>query len=90
MLFQQLAELNHGLLRTLGVSHESLENVILILNKFNIKGKLTGAGGGGYALALLSPEVAAEDLTEVCKELAFRGYQPLITNLGSMGVCIEH
>lgn len=86
----ELAELNHGLLRTLGVSHESIESVIQILSKFNIKGKLTGAGGGGYVLAFLSPELAAEDLTEVCKELAFKGYQPMVTNMGSIGVCIEH
>lgn len=86
----ELAELNHGLLRTLGVSHESVESVIHILSKFSIKGKLTGAGGGGYVLAFLSPELAAEVLTEVCKELAFKGYQPMVTNLGSSGVCIEH
>ena len=47
--------LNHGLLRTLGVSHDSIEAVVSILKQHGFKGKLTGAGGGGCLFALIKP-----------------------------------
>uniref|UniRef100_A0A1B6IB16 Mevalonate kinase n=1 Tax=Homalodisca liturata TaxID=320908 RepID=A0A1B6IB16_9HEMI len=53
-----LMELNHGLLRTLGVSHESLENIVDVTSRHGLTSKLTGAGGGGYAITLLPPNMS--------------------------------
>lgn len=50
---QDLIELNHSLLRCIGVSHPSLEKVCDIAKKFGFTAKLTGAGGGGLAIVYL-------------------------------------
>ena len=50
-----LTDLNQGLLRTLGVSHESINKALEILNGYGFKGKLTGAGGGGCLFAVIKP-----------------------------------
>lgn len=46
-----LIEMNHGILRVLGTSHDALENVARIAAPAPTK--LTGAGGGGCAITLL-------------------------------------
>ena len=55
IFFQEMTDLNHGLLRTLGVSHDAIETVLGILRRFGFKGKLTGAGGGGSVFTLIKP-----------------------------------
>ena len=54
-VLQELIALNHGMLRTLGVSHESIEAALKVLHSFGFKGKLTGAGCGGCLFALIAP-----------------------------------
>lgn len=57
-----LIQINHGLLRTIGVSHESLEKIVCICSSFELSCKLTGAGGGGYAIALVPPSYPRNQL----------------------------
>jgi mevalonate kinase len=51
-----LIDSNQELLRKIGVSHDSLENVISIATQYNLHCKLTGAGGGGCAYVLLGTD----------------------------------
>ena len=52
---QDLVEMNQSLLRLLGVSHPSLEQVCQLCSSHGLHCKLTGAGGGGCAVTLISP-----------------------------------
>ena len=56
---QELIDTNQGLLCALGVSHPSLDRAVSIARKHGVHAKLTGAGGGGCALALLDPDAAS-------------------------------
>lgn len=51
---QELFTVNHHLLNALGVGHVSLDRVCHLLAEFGLAAKLTGGGGGGCAIALLS------------------------------------
>lgn len=64
-----LMELNHGLLRTLGVSHETLERIVEISCRHGLSTKLTGAGGGGYAITLLQPNFSKDQIKALRNEL---------------------
>ena len=50
-----LIDMNQDLLRFLGVSHSSLDTVCNICQQYRLHCKLTGAGGGGCAICLISP-----------------------------------
>ena len=50
---QKLIDENHAFLKELGVSHESLEIVKAKTASYNLRTKLTGAGGGGCAVTLV-------------------------------------
>ena len=46
---------NHTLLQTLGASHEKVDELVQLCNKYGALGcKLTGAGGGGSVVALMT------------------------------------
>ncbi|KAM3414688.1 Mevalonate kinase [Cercospora zeina] len=56
----ELMTINHGLLTSLGVSHPRLERLRYLVDQAGVGWtKLTGAGGGGCAITLLNPDVAA-------------------------------
>ncbi|KAK9874177.1 hypothetical protein WA026_002529 [Henosepilachna vigintioctopunctata] len=84
-----LAEINHGLLSVLGVSHPSLENIISILKNYGLKGKLTGAGGGGYAICLIPSHFTDIKVDEVLLDIRNHGYDAKITVLGDEGVRVD-
>lgn len=85
----ELAEINHGLLRVLNVSHPSLEEIISILKGNNLKGKLTGGGGGGYAICFISPFLSDDVINKVQLELGAKGYTSVITGLGGDGLRVD-
>lgn len=52
---QDTMDMNQDLLRFLGVSHPSLEEVCKLCLSHGLHAKLTGAGGGGCAFCLITP-----------------------------------
>ncbi|KAJ8939295.1 hypothetical protein NQ314_011152, partial [Rhamnusium bicolor] len=85
----RLASINHNLLNSLGVSHLKLDEAIQILSENGLQGKLTGAGGGGYATCLIPPFVEAVVIENVVQIFSSRGFQVVITNLGGVGVTVD-
>jgi len=54
-VLQQLIDINGHVLNALGVGHPSLDTVHSIALRHGLHAKLTGAGGGGCAFALIPP-----------------------------------
>ena len=82
----ELMNINHELLCAVGVSCEELENLVHAARNAGALGaKLTGAGGGGCMIALVSPE-KIEDVAEAIDEA---GGEVLITRKTDAGVTIE-
>ena len=80
-----LVELNHALLRALGVSHAALERVVDVARTHGLRAKLTGAGGGGCALVLLDPAADEEAVGRLRADLEAEGFECLRTVLGAEG-----
>jgi mevalonate kinase len=85
----ELADFNHNLLRCLGVSHPRLDEACQILANKKLHGKLTGAGGGGYAICLVGPFVDKNVISKVIEELNSKGFEAVLTDLGGCGVSID-
>ena len=82
----ELMNINHELLCALGVSCEELERLVHAARKAGALGaKLTGAGGGGCMIALVSPE----KIRDVAYAIEAAGGEPLITRKTDVGVIIE-
>nr|XP_022906016.1 mevalonate kinase [Onthophagus taurus] len=88
-ILDDCVNINQGLLQSLGVSHISLNNICNILLEKKLHGKLTGAGGGGYAFGFIPEGYAKEDLDFVIKNLEKNGYESKIIELGGAGL-INH
>lgn len=86
---ETLVDYNQGLLKTIGVSHPSLENVINIFRKHGLHGKLTGAGGGGFAFTFLPQNISEDAVSQVSKELETGGYTVVRTKVGGPGVSVQ-
>jgi len=99
----ELASVNHGLLVSLGVSHPRLERLRQLIDVAGIGWtKLTGAGGGGCAFAILKPDIQTltgeeqplaqskpsrkDALHQLEKELEAEGFEKYETTLGGDGV----
>jgi len=88
-LFHKLEELvdaNQGLLGSLGVSHPSLERIISITAQQKMHAKLTGAGGGGFAYALITPWHTDAQIDQVKMDLESEGFVCWETKLAGDGV----
>lgn len=86
-VLSDLVNINHGLLVSLGVSHPALETVKAIGDTHKIGAtKLTGAGGGGCAITLLSPDADEATLTKVKSEFYEKGFEVFQAHLGGKGV----
>jgi len=82
----ELMNINHELLCAVGVSCEELEKLVHAARKAGALGaKLTGAGGGGCMIALVSPE-KIEDVAEAIEKA---GGEALTTRKTDLGVTIE-
>lgn len=81
--------MNQGLLSALGVSHPKLDIICSIAQYHSLYGKLTGAGGGGYAFILLPPNILEEVVAIITKQLIAEGFNVIRTKLGTNGVKIE-
>ncbi|KAI8460658.1 Cys/Met metabolism PLP-dependent enzyme-domain-containing protein [Phakopsora pachyrhizi] len=84
----ELIESNHTRLGSLGVSHEKLETVRKLSNRFGLKAKLTGAGGGGCAITLLPKGIDDEKVIELKKEIEKDGMKTYECQVGVRGVGI--
>ena len=88
-VFQQLIDLNQGLLKTLGVSHPRLDLVQTLTAKQSLHSKLTGAGGGGFAFALITPNHDIDQIQIAQKELARNGFECWEAQIGCHGLVLE-
>lgn len=81
--------MNQGLLSTLDVSHSKLDIICSVARNYSFAGKLTGAGGGGYAYILLLPDTESELITHLSELLEKERFSVRTTSLGCNGVTIE-
>ena len=86
----ELVQVCHGQLVSLGVSHPGLEVVRVLTDELQLgQTKLTGAGGGGCSLTLLSAEAQEAQVARFKNELQERyGYKTFETALGGSGCSI--
>ena len=89
LILQQLVDTNHGLLNALGASHPRLEEVQAIANKHGFHAKLTGAGGGGFAFALINPAHSQSQIDCVKNALSSHGFECWETKMATKGVTIN-
>ncbi|XP_049879526.1 mevalonate kinase isoform X2 [Pectinophora gossypiella] len=90
--YQHLAELwdmNHCLLAALGVSHPTLETIRAAARARGLACKLTGAGGGGYAMVLIPPSTPRSIVDSLSGQLLELGFRVKETRLGGPGVTLE-
>ncbi|KAL4223653.1 hypothetical protein ACF0H5_017121 [Mactra antiquata] len=86
---EEMIDMNQHLLQTIGVSHPELDKICDITKKYGLHSKLTGAGGGGCAFTLLTPNLKEETLNSVIQELKAEGFHCFETDVGTSGVLIE-
>jgi len=86
---QIFIRMNQGLLNALDVSHPKLETICAMAWTHSFAGKLTGAGGGGYAYILLSPDTESESIEFFSKQLEEKGFTVTMTSVCGSGVKIE-
>lgn len=86
---EQLIDLNHGLLRTLGVSHPLLEKICDVSAQYGLHSKLTGAGGGGYAYTLVPPDFSSDQLAAYWQDIQNEGCSVSDIIIGGPGLVIE-
>lgn len=80
---KELMEMNQGLLLSMGVSHSSIEAVILTTVKHKLVSKLTGAGGGGCVLTLLPTGTVVDKVVEELESSGFQCFTALIGGNGA-------
>lgn len=81
--------MNQGLLNALSVSHPQLEIICAMAWMHSYAGKLTGAGGGGYAYILLPPDTNSKSIKVLTEQLEEKDFHVTMTSLGGSGVKID-
>lgn len=76
-------------MKALDVSHPLLDKICNILNQYGLRGKLTGAGGGGYAIAIIPISFDKIILRTIIKKLEEEDFDVRITDIGGPGVAID-
>lgn len=83
----QLMYENHFLLNAIGVGHATLDELVWLTKQYHALGaKLTGAGGGGCLLVLLSE---GSNISGLQEEVEQRGYDFILTSFSPTGVEYE-
>jgi len=81
----ELMRMNHMLLSALGVSHPSIDKIVSLSAEHGLQAKLTGAGGGGFSIVLLTEERGRE--ASLCVDaLRKSGYALWRVHLGVQGL----
>ncbi|XP_064612219.1 mevalonate kinase-like [Liolophura sinensis] len=86
---QDLIDINHQLLRLIGVSHPVLETLVQESSALGVHTKLTGAGGGGCALSLISPDVKDDVIEKLKTVFREKGFDCWETSVGGDGVLLH-
>jgi mevalonate kinase len=77
---------NHMLLQTLGASHEKVDELVGLCNRYGALGcKLTGAGGGGSIVALMTEK----NLSRLESETVKLQYEVLPVTIDNRGLEIH-
>ena len=85
-LLQDLIFINHQLLCAIGVSRPELDVIHQFAQSMGFVAKITGSGGGGCMLALITP--LNENFVFTFREaLSERGFKTFRTRLGVQGIC---
>ncbi|KAB5528257.1 hypothetical protein PHYPO_G00138210 [Pangasianodon hypophthalmus] len=71
---EDLIDINQHHLNVMGVSHTSLNTLCQVTLTHGLHSKLTGAGGGGCAITLLTPETGESVVRGVVEELKQVGF----------------
>lgn len=88
-IISHLVDYNQKLLEALGVSHPALEEVVKTAKSFGLSAKLTGAGGGGFAMIILPPTVDENTIKDVKERLVKNKFDCYETKLGVDGVRVH-
>jgi len=86
---EELISVNQSLLEALDLSHPALQQVLIKLKSFGLTGKLTGAGGGGFAFALVPPGFPAKTITDATQALEDLGFDVSMTRIGGPGYSVK-
>ena len=86
---EELIDYNQALLQSLGVNHPALQDICNTVRQFGMHGKLTGAGGGGFAFALVPPNIPEKSIELARQTLEGAGYTCCSTQVGGAGVRIS-
>jgi len=82
---KQMMHMNQGLLYSLGVSTSVLNDICNIGFKHGLLGKMTGAGGGGFCVFL----VTNEDTSGAVAEWTAKGYEVIETKFTNQGLVMS-
>ncbi|KAI5077331.1 hypothetical protein GOP47_0007155 [Adiantum capillus-veneris] len=83
---EELVEINQGLLQSMGVSHPAIQVICRTTAKYQLRSKLTGAGGGGCVLTIIPDQLAKKTLDKVKGDLEEQGFECFEAAIGVPGV----
>ncbi|KAF7687718.1 mevalonate kinase [Silurus meridionalis] len=86
---EDLIDINQQHLNVMGVGHSSLNTLCRVTLAHGLHSKLTGAGGGGCAITLLTPDTDESVVRDVMKELKKVGFDCWETSIGAPGVLLH-
>ncbi|KAK7072866.1 hypothetical protein SK128_011160 [Halocaridina rubra] len=86
----ELIDINQALLCAIGVSHPSLDKLVGIAKSHGLHAKLTGAGGGGFGIVVVSPKITKSAIDACCDELRQSGYDVWCTSVGAPGISFHN
>lgn len=82
---KECLRINHELLRAINVCGDTLGKIVESALRLNIKGKMTGGGGGGTCVFLVTDE-DFEGFRQVCED---NNWEFIVASLSAQGVIIE-